>query len=119
MNFRCYIVCNATGFGMFRVFYIVSLAILMSDPAATGHFFLPSRSFFCFRPDNFLNCSYGHSCLNSGLSCHVPNIVVTLLLRLEAFGYQSYQADLESIAGRTVHLDVELDPRRASASGFL
>lgn len=167
---------------MHRVFWAVCFVIVMTTPVVAGHFFLPSRSFFYYRPDNFLYRQYGASCGYSNFSYHAPRVAVTPLLRprytvrrslaravvgskgvriipttsqvvfdvvppsalvyvdgrlmgsarsftneetacpvnegthvlrLEASGYQSYEADIATIPGRTVRLDITLERERA------
>ncbi len=167
---------------MHRVFWVVCFVVLMAVPAVAGHFFLPSRSFFYYRPDNFLYGQYGASCGYPHFSYREPRVAVTPLLRprykvrrslaravvgskgvriiptsaqvvfdvvppsalvyvdgrlmgsarsfadeetafpinegthvlrLEASGYQSYEADLASIPGRTVRLDITLEREQA------
>ena len=66
---------------MNRVFWVVCFVILMAAPAVAGHFFLPPRSFFYYRPDNFLYRQYGASCGYSHFSYRAPSVAVTPLLR--------------------------------------
>ena len=66
---------------MNRLFWVVFFVILMAAPAVAGHFFLPSRSFFYYRPENFLYGQYGASCGYSPFSYHQPTVAVTPLLR--------------------------------------
>ena len=163
---------------MNRFFWVVCFVILMAAPAVAGHFFLPSRSFFYYRPENFLYGQYGASCGYSPFSYRQPTVAVTPLLRprytvrrplvravvgstgvriiptasqvvfdvvppsalvyvdgrlmgsarsfgseetscplnegvhvlrVEASGYQSYEADLETIPGRTIRIDISLE----------
>ena len=165
---------------MNRVFWVVCFVILMAAPAVAGHFFLPARSFFYYRPDNFLYRQYRASCGYSHFSYGAPSVAVTPLLRprytvrrplaravvgstgvriiptisgvvfdvvppsalvyvdgrllgsarsfgseetscpmnegihvlrLEASGYQSYEADLETIPGRSVRIDITLEKK--------
>ncbi len=170
---------------MHRVFWVVCFVISMAVPAVAGQFFLPSRSFFYYRPDNFLYRQYGASCGYSHFSYREPRVAVTPLLRprytarrslaravvgpkgariipttsqvvfdvvppsalvyvdghlmgsarsfandetacpvdegshvlrLEASGYQSYEADIATIPGRTVRLDITLERKQAGAA---
>ncbi len=170
---------------MHRVFWVVCFVIVMAVPAVAGHFFLPSRSFFYYRPDNFLYNQYGAYCGYSHFSYRQPSVAVTPLLRpryrvrrplaravvgskgvriipttsqvifevvppsalvyvdgrlmgsarsftneetacplnegihvlrLEASGYQSYEADIATIPGRTVRLDITLEREQADGA---